>query len=108
MFICNFWRACSKSSNADSVAALRMNRVCAMLQWSSEFVCDCVLLANKSFASLHWQQSVHDVYVDRIAEQKRLCDVFTLEYKPRDDALKRVYESYDDIQLSTTIKNSMM
>jgi hypothetical protein len=107
MFISNFWRACLKSCESHNAATLVMSRVCAMLQWSSEFLCNCVISANKGFASLSWQQPIHDIYIDYIADQKRLCEVFSSEYKARDNAIKRVYESYQNILLSTTNKNSM-
>jgi len=52
-----------------------MSRVCAMLQWSSEFLCNCVISANKGFATLYWQQLIHDIYIDYIADQKKALRV---------------------------------
>jgi hypothetical protein len=106
--ICNFWKACYNCPEAESAPLLRMSRVCSMLQWSSEFICDCVLLGNKSFAALNWQPLVHDAYVDYIAEEKKLCDVFVYEYKARDSYIARAYISYCDVLLSYTQKNQMM
>ncbi len=79
-----------------------------MIQWSSEFLCDILLTANKNFANCSWEYLVHDAYVSHIAGKKRLMELFASEYKTRDDALKRVYESYPDIMLSLTVKTSMM
>jgi hypothetical protein len=104
----NFWQACSRASDADSAPSLHMSRLCAMLQWSSEFLCKCLLAANKNFVSINWQPFVHEAYADFIADQGRLNDLFVSEYKLRDEAMKRAYESYSDILLSHTTRNSMM
>jgi hypothetical protein len=102
----NFWRACSKTSEGDA-SSLRMIRLCAMLQWSSEFLCKCLSAANKVFATITWQPMVHEAFVDFIADHSRLHEVFTSEYKLRDDTMRRAYESYRNILLSHTSKNSM-
>jgi hypothetical protein len=108
MFVYNFWRACSKSADVENSAALCMSRVCSMLQWSSEFICNCVISANRNYALLNWQEYVHDIYVDYIADQKKLCEIFFAEYKLRDEKMKRVYDSYSSILLSLSGKNSIM
>ena len=102
----NFWKACSVSSESDG-SSLHMSRLCAMLQWSSEFLCKCLLAANRSFSMINWQYLVHEAFVDFIADQSRLHELFISEYKLRDDTMKRAYESYHDILLSYTCKNSM-
>jgi hypothetical protein len=104
----NFWKASSRASDADGAPSLHMSRLCAMLQWSSEFLCKCLLAANKAFFSINWQPLVHEAYADFIANQSRLNELFVSEYKLRDEGLKRAYESYSDILLSHTTKNSMM
>ena len=122
--VCNFWKACYRSPDSEIFQVLRMSRVCIMLQWSSEFLCHCLLQANQKFASLNWQYvpqalpallfcnnlnryDVHLAYVDAVAEQKRLTEVFVTEYKSRDAAIARLYESYSDILLSYTKKDKM-
>jgi hypothetical protein len=85
-----------------------MSRVCAIIQWSSEFLCEILLTANKNFANCSWEHLVHDAYVSHIAGKKRIFELFASEYKMRDDALKRVYESYQEIMLSFTVKTTMM
>ena len=50
---------------------------------------------------------MHLAYVDAVAEQKRLTEVFVTEYKSRDAAIARLYESYSDILLSYTKKDKM-
>jgi hypothetical protein len=109
MFVYNFWRACFNCSDSESSAVdLCMGRVCSMLQWSSEFICCCVISANRSYAQLHWQERVHNIYVDYIADQKKLCEMFYAQHKLRDEKMKRVYDSYSSILLSLTGKNLMM